>query len=175
MEFKDLLQARRSVRKFEEREVEQSVISHILTETLTAPSSRNTRSTRFVVVRGSENMEKLSQMRDYGSGFAKDAPCAILVCGDTSQTDLWLDNAAISATLMQLSATNAGLGSCWVHVNERPHRKDEPEGLSAEGYLRSFMEFSEEWKPLCFIVLGYQSGTVAPHHTHEDKDKVIWL
>ena len=46
MELKEILRARRSVRKFEDRPVEREVVEELLKQAFTAPSSRNTRSTR---------------------------------------------------------------------------------------------------------------------------------
>ena len=50
MEFKELIAKRRSVRKFTDREVPREVVDRILAEALSAPSARNTRTTRFLVV-----------------------------------------------------------------------------------------------------------------------------
>lgn len=175
MELKETLLKRRSIRKFENRPVDRQTIEQLLAETFTAPSSRNTRSSRFMVVTDRQNMERISTMRDYGASFMKDAPAAILVAGDESVTDLWVDNASISATILQLAATDAGLGSCWVHVNGRPRLKAEPDGQSAEEYLRTFLPIPATWKPLCFIVLGYPAAEVAPHSQKDDSDKVIWV
>ena len=43
MEFKELMAARRSVRRFSDRAVPREVVDRILAEALTAPSSRNSR------------------------------------------------------------------------------------------------------------------------------------
>ena len=128
MEFKELIAKRRSVRKFTDREVPREVVDRILAEALSAPSARNTRTTRFLVVDDPALVARMAEMRDYGSAFLKGAPLAVLVLGDTSASDLWRENAAISATVLQLACVDEGLASCWVHVNGRPRRKDS--GLS---------------------------------------------
>ena len=81
MEFKDLLAGRRSVRKYSEREVPREVVERLLRETLTAPSSRNSRSTRLLVVEDPATVARMAAMRDYGSGFLTGAPRAIVVLG----------------------------------------------------------------------------------------------
>ncbi len=175
MELKELLRTRRSVRIFEQRPVERALAEQLLEEAFTAPSSRNTRSTRYMVIDDRETIERISRMRDYGSSFMKDTPMAILVAGDESATDLWVDNCAISATILQLAAADAGLGSCWVHVNGRPHLKAEPDGKSAEEYLREFLPLPATWRPLCFIALGYPASETRPHSPKDNTDKVIWV
>ena len=119
MEFKELIAKRRSVRKFTDREVPREVVDRILAEALSAPSARNTRTTRFLVVDDPALVARMAEMRDYGSAFLKGAPLAVLVLGDTSASDLWRENAAISATVLQLACVDEGLASCWVHVNGR--------------------------------------------------------
>ena len=74
MEFKELIAKRRSVRKFTDREVPREVVDRILAEALSAPSARNTRTTRFLVVDDPALVARMAEMRDYGSAFLKGAP-----------------------------------------------------------------------------------------------------
>ena len=120
MELKKVLQSRRSVRRFSPTEVSREILLDIVNQALTAPSSRNMRTTRFIIVDDKPTLEHLSKMRDYGSEFMKDATAAIIVAADTTKTDLWRENCAISATMLQLSIVDHGLASCWVHVAGRP-------------------------------------------------------
>ncbi|MDR2912140.1 MAG: nitroreductase family protein [Alistipes sp.] len=174
MELTDILKKRRSVRRFESRPVPRELIESLLRLTLTAPSSKNTRSTRFMVVGDPETLGRIARMRDFGSAFLADVPCAVVVAGD-NQTDLWVDNAAISATILQLAAEEAGLGSCWVHVNGRPQRREEPDGPTATEHLREFLPLPAEWNPLCVVALGYPADSPKPHSEKDDSDKIIWL
>ena len=154
MEFKELIEKRRSIRKFSERAVPREVVDRILHETLSAPSARNTRTTHLVVVDDPALVARMADMRDYGSAFMKGAPLAIVVLGDTTKSDLWRENAAISATILQLACVDEGLASCWVHINGRPRRKDEPGGETAAGYLRSFLPIPADCQPLCAVARG---------------------
>lgn len=119
MEFKTILEKRRSTRKFLPRKVEHDKLQRIVDMALQAPSSRNCRSTRLLVVEQPEMLEKIAAMRDYGSAFVSGAAAVILVMGDRRVTDLWIDNCAITATVMQLAIVDEGMASCWVHVNGR--------------------------------------------------------
>ncbi len=155
MEFKEILIKRRSIRKYSGEQVEQEVINQLCEATLAAPSSRNSHSTHLLVLRNGETIEKMAAMRDYGSAFIKGAPTVILIMGDRDATDLWQVNCSISATTMLLSATDLGLSACWVHVEGRPHKKDQPEGLSAEEYLRTLIDIPENFSVLCAVAVGY--------------------
>ena len=175
MEFKDLLAGRRSVRKYSERDVPREVVERLLRETLTAPSSRNSRSTRLLVVEDPATVARMAAMRDYGSGFLTGAPRAIVVLGDTAASDLWKVNAAISATVLQLACVDEGLASCWVHVEGRPRRKEEPDGEQADEYLRKMLPIPDDYGILCAIALGYSDFTPAPLPPYEGEERVKWL
>ncbi|MCI7141266.1 nitroreductase family protein [Alistipes sp.] len=173
MEFKDLLAGRRSVRKYSERDVPREVVERLLHETLTAPSSRNSRSTRLLVVEDPATVARMAAMRDYGSGFLAGAPRAIVVLGDTAASDLWKVNAAISATVLQLACVDEGLASCWVHVEGRPRRKEDPAGEQAADYLRTFLPIPEGCEPLCVIAFGYSDFRPAPLPPADDEARII--
>lgn len=155
MEFQKVTELRRSVRKFDDRAVEEELIGDLLRITLTAPSSRNSRSTRLLVVDDPECVHRMAEMRDYGSGFMKGAPLAIVVLGDTSKSDMWRENGAISATMLQLACVDAGLSSCWVQIDGRPRLKAEPDGETAADFLRTFLPIPEGCEPLCAIAIGH--------------------
>ena len=152
-----MIAARHSVRQFQDKAVDREIVDAILDQTQTAPSSKNSRSSAFVVVDDKDMLEALSEMRTYGSALLKGAACAVVVLGDTTKTDLWIENAAISATYIQLCATNLGLGSCWVHVNGRLRDHKDPSKGLAEDYVRDLLGLKEAFKPLCIVALGYEA------------------
>ena len=90
-----------------------------------------------------------------GVAFVKDAPLAIVVLGDETRTDLWVDNCSISATILQLAATALGLGSCWVHVHGRPRLASDPSAGNAEDYLRELLGVKDGMRILCVIAAGH--------------------
>lgn len=174
MEFKQLLEKRRSVRRFDATPVSRAVILDVLNMALTAPSARNSRSTRFLVVDDRATIEKMSSMRDYGSAFMANAPVAVVVMGDTTASDIWDDNCAISATVLQLACVEAGLASCWVHVAGRPRRKDAPQGESAEKYLRTLLPIPDGCRVECIIAMGYSDFTPAPLPEFDRSAAITW-
>ena len=174
MEFKQVVSRRRSTRKFLPTPVEREKLQRIVDAALVAPTSRNTRSTRFFIVEDRATLERMSQMRDYGSAFMKDATAAIVVTSDRTLTDLWVDNCAIAATTIQLAIVDEGLASCWVHVEGRPRLKDNPEGEQAIDYLRTFIDIPEHWAVECAIALGYSDYQPKPLPEHDDSSSVIW-
>ena len=155
MDFLEVIEKRHSVRKYSDRPVERELLDAIVNLAQTAPSSRNSHSSSFVIVEDRDTLDALSQMRDSGSALISGAQAAIIVLGDTSKTDLWVDNCAISATFIQLAVTSMDLVSCWVHCNGRPRLKAEPEGAKAEDYVRGLLGVKEGLRPYCVIAIGY--------------------
>ena len=92
MEFKDLVQLRRSHRKFTAEEVDAEDVKLILRAGLMAPTSKGQRAWQFVVVDDKTDLEKLADAKDMGGQFLKDAPLAIVVLGDPMQNDCWEPN-----------------------------------------------------------------------------------
>lgn len=155
MDFLEVIEKRHSVRKYSDRPVDKELLDTIVRMAETAPSSRNSRSTAFMIVEDRDTLDALSQMRDYGSSLLSGAQAAIVVLGDESKTDLWVDNCAISATFVQLSVTAMDLVSCWVHCNGRPRVKAEPDGAKAEDYVSALLGLKEGLRPYCVIAVGY--------------------
>lgn len=155
MDFLEVIEKRKSVRRYSDRPVERDILDAIVKVAETAPSSRNSKSSAFMIIEDKDTLEALSQMRDYGASPLRSAQAGILVMGDTSKTDLWVDNCAISATFVQLAVTAMDLVSCWIHVNGRPVLKDEPEGAQAEDYVAELLGIKDGLKPYCVVAVGY--------------------
>lgn len=157
MEFSEVVSSRHSVRVFEDKPVDRAVIDMIIQEASTAPSSKNSRSTAFMIVQDCDTLAAISEMRDHGSSLIKGAAAAIVVLGDESKTDLWRENCSISATFVQLSAVDKGLGSCWVHVAGRPRSKASSDSGMAEDYLRGLLGVRDGMRIHCVIALGFEA------------------
>ena len=155
MDFLQVIEKRKTFRKYSDRPVEKAVLDAIVKVAQTAPSSRNSKSSVFMIIEDRDTLDALSQMRDYGASPLKNAQAAILVMGDPSKTDLWVDNCAISATFIQLAVTAMDLVSCWVHINGRPCKRLEPDGAKAEDYVRNLLGIKEGMRPYCAIAIGY--------------------
>lgn len=155
MDFLEVIEKRHSVRKYSDRAVDRDILETIVKVAQTAPSSRNSKSSAFMIIEDEDTLTALSQMRDYGSALLSGAPAAIVVLGDESKTDLWVDNCAISATFIQLAVTAMDLVSCWVHCNGRPRYKTEPEGPSAEDYVCNLLGIKDGLRPYCVVAIGY--------------------
>lgn len=155
MDFLEVIEKRHSVRKYSDRAVEREILETIVKVAQTAPSSRNSKSSAFMIIEDKDTLEALSQMRDYGASPLKDARAGILVLGDPSKTDLWVDNCAISATFIQLAVTAMDLVSCWIHINGRLCLKDVPEGRKSDDFVSELLGIKDGLRPYCVVAIGY--------------------
>ena len=176
MEFRDILRQRRSTRRFiTDRKVPREVVERLLDAAFAAPSARNSRSTRFMVVDDGRIIGRMAEMRDYGSAFLKSAPLAIVVAGEVSASPLWQVNASIAAAFVQLACVDEGLASCWVHVEGRPRLQTEPDGARAVGFLRELLPLPEGWDVLCVLAVGYSDFTPAALPPYDGRSQVVWI
>lgn len=148
--------------------MDQTTIDLLIETTLTAPSSKNCRSTRIGYTDNPEILQAVSEMRSAGSAFVGDAPLAFFILADDSDTDLWRENCSISATVLQFAAEDLGLGTCWVHVHGRPHRNEEPDGVTAAQYLKERIPALEPYRILCVVACGYPAVRHTPHSPKPD-------
>jgi len=160
MDYKELIYSRHSVRKFQDKEVPQDIINEIIEEAKTAPSSKNSKSAAFMVVTDSDTILAISEMRDSGTAFSKNAKAMIVVLGDeTKSPEMWVEDASIAATFIQLSAVAHGLGSCWLQVRLRKCVKADtaPDAPTAEAYVKELLGIREEMRVECVVALGYEA------------------
>ena len=155
MDFLQVIEKRRTHRIYSDKPVDREILDAIVSVAQTAPSSRNSKSTAFMIIEDRDTLDALSQMRDYGAAPLKGAQAGIVVLGDTTKTDLWVDNCAISATFIQLAVTAMDLVSCWIHVNGRLCLKDVPDGRKSDDYVRELLGVKDDLRPYCVIAIGY--------------------
>ena len=165
-DFKTLAQRRRSHRMFTDQEIDADDVRLILRAALMAPSSRGRRAWQFVVVDDKMDLEKLSDAKDAGASFIKDAPLAIVVLGDPLQNDCWVEDGAIAAVSMQYQAEDLGLGSCWVQMRGRGLT----DGTTADTVVRGVLDIPENLYVLCVIAIGHKAAALNP----QDEERLKW-
>ena len=154
-----LLQKRRSIRKFQDKEVEAEKIDTLIEAALRSPSGGAKKPWEFVVVTEKGILEKLSMAKDKGSALIKGASLGIVVCADPAKQDIWVEDAAIASTIIHLTAADLGLGSCWIQIRERKHKGDTP----AESYIIELLGLPKNLKVLSMVAIGYPAEEKPGH------------
>ncbi len=166
MDFKDLVQQRRSHRKFTADEIDGEDVKMILRAGLMSPTSKGQRAWQFVVVDNKADLEKLSDAKDLGGAFIKDAAMAIVVLGDPMQNDCWVEDGSIAAITMQYQAEELGIGSCWVQMRGRGLS----DGTTADMVIQGVLGIPENLSCLCVLALGRKADERKP----QNEDKLKW-
>ena len=161
--FYDLLKSRRSIRQFQNREVEKEKIDTILKSALLAPSSRARRPWEFIAVTDRELLKMLSGCRDHGSEFLAGAPLGIVVIADSEACDVWVEDASIASIIMQLSAQSLDLSSCWIQVRERLRSAQVKTG----DYIKTILGIPEKYSVECIVAIGYPAEEKRAYADHE--------
>ncbi len=153
-----LLYHRRSTRKFLEKKVEEEKIRTLLTAALLAPSSHNRQPWEFIVVDDPVLLEKLSTAKPHGSALLKHAPLAIIILGDKTVSDIWIEDCSIASIIIQLQAESLGLGSCWVQI----HRRYYDDNISSSEYICELFKIPESLEVLSIVGIGYKAAERLP-------------
>ena len=110
--------SRTSIRKYEERPVEEAKIEKLLRAAMAAPSAANQQPWEFYVVTDKEKLQALSQASQY-AGPVANAPLAIVPCYNREKL-IFADYADIDMSAatenLLLEAEEQGLGAVWLGI-----------------------------------------------------------
>jgi nitroreductase len=154
----NLLRTRRSIRIFQDKPIDNQLIDIIKESLLRSPSSRGINPWEFIFVTDRSVISKLSDSKEHGSQFLKGAPFAIVVCGDETKSDVWIEDCSIASIIAQLTAHSLGLGSCWIQIRNRKHNKE----ISSESYIQNLLEISSSIRIASIIAIGWPDEQKKP-------------
>ena len=163
--FESLITARRSTRKFTDRKLSGDEFKVIMQAALLAPTSKNCKSWEFVVVEDKDKLQQLSVCKQSGSAFLAECAMAVVVLGNKTITDIWVEDASIAATYMQLQAEDLNIGSCWCHIRNR--RSGD---VSCEKIVCDLLEIPPIFGVLCIVGFGYKNQERNPN----DMSNLYW-
>lgn len=155
MEISEAIFTRRSVRKYKDIDIDQSLIDKILAAAMQAPSARNYQPWHFLYTKDKQQLASLSDIHPYGKMLAS-AGCAILVCGDLSIEPEMGYNALNCAAAIQnilLMAHALNLGAVWLGIFPRKDRMDD---------FTNFFELPDNIVPIGIVSIGYPDEKIDP-------------
>ena len=157
--FLNLLQNRRSIRQFKPDKVTPEQIEQLTEALLRSPSSRGLTPWHFVVIDDPQLLARLAHAKANGAGFLAGAPLAVAICADPTLSDVWVEDCAIAAIILQLTVESLGLASCWTQMRLR----FDASGHSAEANVREILNLPDEWSVDCIIVIGQPQRRLLGH------------
>ena len=124
------LMNRRSIRKYDHRQVPNELLDQVLEAGIHAASGMNTQGVRLVAVRDPGTVALMSKLNAAVMGRDGDpfygAPCVVVVLADPEIYGGWVEDGALALGNMMNAAHALGLGSCWIHRARQVF--DAPEG-----------------------------------------------
>lgn len=165
----ELVQKRRSIRRYLGKPIETEQVQILIETALRAPSSRGLNPWEFILVDQRELLEKLSNAKEHGSSFLKNAPLGIVICANPDRCDVWIEDASIAGAYLQLAAESLGLGSCWIQIRQRQHSQVK----TAEEYVREVLNIPDQLKVEAIIAIGHPAEMLPPHSRAELERKKI--
>jgi len=154
----ELLRKRRSIRKFRHEKIAPELVETIVEAALRAPSSRGINPWEFILVDDPAIMEHLSGAKQHGAEFLKNAPLGIVVCADSTKSDVCIEDCSIAAIIIQLTALSLGLGSCWAQIRNRRHRS----GIDAEAFVKELLGMPAEIMVEAIVGIGHPAEKKMP-------------
>jgi len=141
MDVEEAINRRRSIRKWQDKEIPDEIINQLLDAARRAPSAHNVQSHRYFVAK-TKDISKLVENGAFKRSFVGEAPLIIVCCADPSKypesTEVdetpehyaYID-LSIAASFLVLQATELGLGSvfiAWIYRDKIREVLNIPEG-----------------------------------------------
>lgn len=160
------IMTRRSIRKYSPEPVPDDLVKKLLAAAMNAPSAGNQQPWQFVVVKERKVLDAIAEIHPHGK-MLKQAPLAIVVCGDLSlekHTGYWVQDCAAATQNMLLAAHASGLGAVWLGVYPRD---DRVKGIAA------FLKVPVPVEVFCVVSMGWPAEEKEQVKRYEEK-RVHW-
>jgi nitroreductase len=165
MEIDETIKGRRSIRKYQNRGIPDSIIKELLALATHAPSSMNGQPWYFIVVRTERAKQQLAEIKnrycstekqEYKADFLCKAPVIIVVCVDKQKSyEREIENGVLATAHLMLGAYSRGLSSVYMSA----YRTGEP-GISQE--IRHILKIPQNIDPITLVPLGYPDEIPEP-------------
>jgi nitroreductase len=158
MEFRELMQVRRSVRAYEAREVEAAKLESVLEAARAAPSAGNLQAYEVWVVSHGAVKTALAHAA-LNQMFVAEAAAVLvfMACpgrsavryGERGEQLYAVQDATLACAYAQLAATELGLATCWV-------------GAFHDDRVRAALADPEDRRPVAILPVGYAAEAPGP-------------
>jgi nitroreductase len=145
----DIIEARRSVRSYKSREIEDDKLNYILDAFRLAPSAKNLQPWKLVVAKNKKIIKDLA-IACNNQTFLEEAPVLIAACANEQEAygrmggymNSYPVDIGLALEHLVLAATEQGLGTCWI-------------GAFKEQLVKDILGIPEEVKVVALTPVGY--------------------
>ncbi len=161
METFDSISERASVRVYQSKPIEKSLLEKLVDAGRRAPTARAIEPWEFVVITNNDILKKLGEIATSGS-FIKDAvSCIVIFCKDTKY---YLEDGCAATENILLVAQDLGLGACWVAGDKKPYA----------GEISKLLGAPSDLKLISLISLGWPKTRVEQVKNRNLEDVIHW-
>ena len=157
--------SRRSIRKYTRQPVSEADITSLLEAGMAAPSAMNRRPWHLVAVTGQQVIQTIAQSAPYNRTLSG-AALVIVVCGDPSVSEWWLQDCTLATQNILIAAAGLGLGAVFLGCHGKAER---------EGPLRQALGIPDEIGMASVLCIGHPAEEKEPRtqydpaQAHRDK------
>lgn len=158
------IKTRRSIRKYQNKEVSKDLLTELLKAAMHAPTARNKQEWRFIVSNNRETLDAIAKIPAYK--MLEGAGAVIITLGDLTVNEeafCYVDCAAATENIL-LEAKSLGLGTCWCAIEPREDRSNA---------LKECLNIADNLFPVSLISIGYPNEEKGIEDRF-DENKVIW-
>jgi len=137
-----ILKERRSIRRYQKKEVPENIIKEIINCARFAPTAVNIQPWEFIVIKDEKRRKEIADMTDYGKFIAQAPVCIAVFCKDTKY---YLEDGSAATTYILLAAKAFGLGSCWIAGDKKNYAEK----------IRKYLGVPDGYKLVSLISIGY--------------------
>lgn len=165
MNVHEAIAARKSVRAWVDKPVEEEKLQRVLESTRLAPSAKNRQEWRFVLVTDPQKRAVLADAA-YGQQFVGQAPVVLVACAQTDRRKMhcghlaFLVDVSIAIDHLTLAAVEEGLGTCWI-------------GYFDPAKVRETLSIPEEIEIVQLMPLGYPKDPEAINKNRLPIDQIV--
>src|SRR5665647_3178915 len=118
MDALEAIQTRRSVRKYEKKEINDEIVEKLLSAAMSAPSAANQQSWEFIVIKDRGMLDAIPTFSPFAR-MATHAALGILTRGDTRiliAPAFWVLDGSAATEILLIDGHVLGLGAVWTGV-----------------------------------------------------------
>lgn len=161
MDALEAIYSRRSIRRYTGEPVPNEMIQELLKAAMSAPSAGNEQPWEFVVITEREMLNRIPSIHPY-SQMLKEAPAAILVCGNEQRekySGYWVQDCSAATENLLIAARALGLGTVWLGVYPLEER--------VKG-LRLLLGIPEHITPFSLVSFGFPAEEKPPSNRFDN-------
>jgi len=161
MEAMEAILTRRSIRRYTDKKVSDEIVKELLEAGMSAPSAGNEQPWHFVAITDHKILDEIPKIHPH-SGMLKEAPLAILICGDESlqkYQGYWVQDCSAATENILIAANAIGLGGVWLGVYPI---EDRVVGI------RKLLGMPEKVIPFALLSIGYPAEQKPPANRYDE-------